>query len=54
MVLVNARKIQDIAKKSTLPSETNYELAKSLMVKMYSEHWGLQLKNEHKNKLKIR
>lgn len=47
-------KVQDIAKKSTLPSETNYELAKSLMVKMYSEHWGLQLKNEHKNKLKIR
>ena len=47
-------KVQDLAKKSTLPTETNYDLAKNLMLKIYSEHWGLQLKSEQKNKLKMK
>ena len=44
------KKVEEISKKSSLPSEPNYDLAKSIMLEIYTKQWGLDLKDVKKYK----
>lgn len=46
-------KVAEISKKTALPEDTNYELAKEIMIEIYKKQWGLSLNVNENRKLKM-
>ncbi len=47
------KKVEEISKKSSLPSTPNYDLAKQVMLEVYQKHWGLYPQDKKDKKLKF-
>lgn len=47
-----SKKVEELGKKSNLPQEANFSLAKEIMLEIYSRQWNMSIKEVRKNSFK--